>query len=176
MKKNIIIVLAIVMLLLVFGLYSHYIDSARVRNGIEPKFTIKIISDKGNKVTYWGLFYKVIRYPSVSPCEPYKNNKGVKYGSWFMKYNLNTKEEILEIVDTSKNIKDFSCDEALEEFYQDDNYVYYFSCIKSSYVIVKYKDGSQVTVRKSLKNGDITISDLDNYKIDYYKYVKSATQ
>ena len=48
--------------------------------------------------------YKVVRYPAVSPNEPYKNNRGVKYGSWFMKYELEedkayakhlTKEDII---------------------------------------------------------------------------------
>jgi len=84
MKKKIIIIMIISILSL--ALFTHYVDSARVRNGVEPKFTIKLVSDGGNKVTYWGLGYKVIRYPKVSPNEPYKNNRGVKYGSWFMKY------------------------------------------------------------------------------------------
>ena len=85
MKK---IVLIIIGFLLAISLITSYIDSARVRNAVEPKYTIKIIAEDGNKVTYWGLGYKVIRYPSVSPNEPYKNNKGVKYGNWFMKYEL----------------------------------------------------------------------------------------
>lgn len=84
MKKKIISV--VIILILFLALYTHYIDSARVRNSIEPKFTIKLVSEGGNKVTYWGLGYKVVRYPKVSPNEPYKNNRSVKYGSWFMKY------------------------------------------------------------------------------------------
>jgi len=86
-KKNIIIITILIVILLV-GFITSYIDSARVRNNVEPKFTIKIISKKGDKVTYFGLGYKVIRYVSVSPNEPYKNNRGVKYGNWFMKYEL----------------------------------------------------------------------------------------
>ena len=89
MKKKILIIASITIAILVFaGLLTSYIDSARVRNSVEPKYTIKIVSDNGNKVTYWGLGYKVIRYPSVSPNEPYKNNRGVKYGNWFMKYQI----------------------------------------------------------------------------------------
>lgn len=88
MKKKKFLIITIIVILVGIGLITHYIDSARVRNAVEPKYTIKIISDSGHKVTYWGLGYKVIRYPSVSPNEPYKNNKGVKYGSWFMKYEL----------------------------------------------------------------------------------------
>jgi len=86
-KKNIIIITILIVILLV-GFITSYIDSARVRNSVEPKFTIKIISKKGDKVTYFGLGYKVIRYVSVSPNEPYKNNRGVKYSNWFMKYEL----------------------------------------------------------------------------------------
>ena len=89
MKKKILYVSFIVLVVLIMlGFVTSYIDSARVRNALEPKYVIKIVSENGNKVTYWGIGYKVIRYPSVSPNEPYKNNRGVKYGNWFMKYEL----------------------------------------------------------------------------------------
>ena len=85
MKKRIIRVCCIIVVILVIiGLITSFKDNARVRAGIEPKYTIKIKSD--NKVTYYGLGYKVIRYVGVSPNEPYENNVGVKYGGWFMKY------------------------------------------------------------------------------------------
>ena len=88
MKKKAIFVSCIVLtFLLVTALFTSYTDSARVRNSVEPLHTVKIVSDNGHKVTYWGLGYKVIRYTSVSADEPYKDNLGVKYGSWFMKYD-----------------------------------------------------------------------------------------
>lgn len=93
MKKKFIIV-AFIIILVVTGLVTSYIDSARVRNGVEPKFTVKIISDGGNKITYWGLGYKVVRYPAVSPKENFKSSLGVKYGSWFMNYELSNYESI----------------------------------------------------------------------------------
>ena len=92
MKKKFIIIVFIIILLLA-GLVTSYIDSARVRNGVEPKFAIKIASYDGNKITYWGLGYKVIRYPAVSPKESFKSSLGVKYGSWFMKYELEEEKE-----------------------------------------------------------------------------------
>ena len=98
-KRKIIIILGIIFLILILSLITHYIDSARVRNSKEPKFVVKIISNDGNKITYWGLGYKVIRYPSVSPNEPYKNNRGVKYGSWFMTYSLERYEHIKKDID-----------------------------------------------------------------------------
>ena len=89
MKKKILYIMFVFgVLLFVLGFVANYMDSARVRNGIEPKYVIKKVSDNGDKVTYWGFGYKVIRYPSVSPNEPYKNNRGVKYGNWFMKYEI----------------------------------------------------------------------------------------
>ena len=174
MKKKFIIV-AFIIILVVAGLVTSYIDSARVRNGVEPKYTIKIIRDDGNKVTYWGLGYKVIRYPSVSPNEPYKNNRGVKMGSWFMKYkipNENTKLIIKEIKDLTKNMLSFSCAEALDKFYEDDHYEYFYDCLKSKYIVVIYEDNSEETVKEALKQGHIKISDLDKYNIDYIKYEK----
>jgi len=87
-NKKVIIILIFLMFLLGFSLYTHYIDSARVRNGVEPKFTIKIVSENGDKVTYWGLGYKAVRLTKVSPSEPYKNSLEVKYGSWFMNDNF----------------------------------------------------------------------------------------
>lgn len=107
MKKKAFIILGIIVAFLVsLALVTSYIDSARVRNSVEPKCTIKIVSEDGNKVTYWGVGYKVIRYPSVSHNEPYKNNRGVKYGGWFMNYELPvgiTKEEAVKIAQNDIN-------------------------------------------------------------------------
>ena len=89
MKRKVFVILSVfAVLLFITALVTSYADSARVRNAVDPKHTIKTVSNDGSKVTYWGLGYKVIRYPSVSPNEPYKNNRGVKYGSWFMEYDL----------------------------------------------------------------------------------------
>lgn len=87
MKKKICIgVGTLLMILIVAGIVTNYIDSGRVATGHEPKYCIKIVNNDGSKVTYWGLGYKVIRYVGVSPNEPYESNIGVKMGNWFMKY------------------------------------------------------------------------------------------
>ncbi|MBQ8219505.1 MAG: hypothetical protein IJZ79_07115 [Bacilli bacterium] len=104
MKRFLIITAIIITLLVTIGLITSYIDMARVRNSVEPKYTIKIITDGGNKVTYWGLGYKVIRYTKVSSSEPYKNNRGVKYGNWFMKYELKEENQILKLSCNLNNI------------------------------------------------------------------------
>lgn len=106
-KKNVLIICIIIAVILaVLSFIANYVDKGRVSTGHEPKFTIKIVSDGGNKVTYWGLGYKVVRYPSVSPNEPYKNNLGVKMGSWFMKYELSDYENVkIELLMDGKEIE-----------------------------------------------------------------------
>ena len=85
-KKGLIITICVLVVLIIASLTTKYIDTANVSTGHEPECCIKIVSDDGGKVTYWGLGYKVVRYVGVSPNEPYENNIGVKMGSWFMKY------------------------------------------------------------------------------------------
>ncbi len=60
----------------------------------------------------------------------------------------------------------------MQGFYSDAEYNYYYSCIKSEYVIVKYSDGTEKPVEDALKAGEITIEDLDKHGIEYYKEEK----
>ena len=87
-KKTLIITIIFLLITFVLYLVTSFKDNARVRTNMEPQYTIKIISGNGSKVTYWGLGYKVIRYVAVSPKEPFENNIGVKFGNWFMNYEL----------------------------------------------------------------------------------------
>ena len=107
-KKSLIIILiaVLVLILITLGIVTKYIDGGRVATNNEPKYCIKVVGCNGDKVTYWGLGYKVVRYPSVSPNEPYKNNLGVKYGSWFMRYELSNYENIdIELLMDGKTIQ-----------------------------------------------------------------------
>lgn len=78
----------------------------------------------------------------------------------------------ITIIDKTKDIKDFVCAEALEEFYRDEKYVYYYNCIKSNYIVVRYNDGTEETVKDALKNNRIEIGDLDKFNISYIKHEK----
>ncbi len=91
-------------------------------------------------------------------------------------YNCDNASSVAEIVDKSIYIDDFTCAEVLEPFYSDELYQYSYPCIKSSYVVVKYKNGDEETVEEALKKGTITISDLDNYNIHYLKEEKSDSE
>lgn len=108
-KKLVISVVIFVIFVLLAIIITNYIDSARVTTNHEPKFCIKVVSNDGSRVTYWGLGYKVVRYVGVSPKEPYENNIGVKMGSWFMKYELPKLDKLeietngITIIITGKN-------------------------------------------------------------------------
>ena len=93
------------------------------------------------------------------------------------KYSCPLKETTFEIIDESKNIKDFTCAEALEEIYRDDEYIYFLSCMKSEYIKVNYSPNHfSENITTALKEGRVKISDLDIFKIDYIKKEISKEQ
>ena len=85
MSKKIVL---IIIFLIIAGLVTGYIDNSRFRESIEPQFVIKQVDEYNKKITYWGLGYKIIRYPNESINEPFENNKGAKFGSWFTQYDI----------------------------------------------------------------------------------------
>lgn len=95
MKKIYISMIIVIILVIIVGIITNYIDSGRITTGHEPQYCIKIVSNGGSKITYWGLGYKVIRYVKISPNEPYESNIGVKMGSWFMKYDFPKERNII---------------------------------------------------------------------------------
>ena len=60
-----------------------------------------------------------------------------------------------------------ACASALEKFWEDETNEYYFSCIKSHYIIVMDSTGRTVDVVTALQEGLITIETLDSYGIVY---------
>ena len=74
--------------------------------------------------------------------------------------------------DETKEINGFACDDALEGFYEDDTYTYYWSCIKNKYMIVKYDDGSKELISEALEKKHIDIQMLDKFNISYIKEEK----
>ena len=65
------------------------------------------------------------------------------------------------------------CAAALEKFWEDETNEYYFSCIKSHYVMVMDSTGRTVDVVTALEEGLITIETLDSYGIKYDTKPKS---
>ncbi len=110
-----------------------------------PIFAIK----KNNGTVYKGLFY------DIYACEEYSLPQIKVKGTKYTCIDLNNKEnKIKKIIDATK--ENFNCDEALEKFFEDENYIYSWSCIKNEYMIVKYEDGREETVESALKNKNIT--------------------
>lgn len=87
-----------------------------------------------------------------------------------LKYACVAKEDFV-IVDTSKDIEDFACAEALEGIYKSGIYTYYLPCIKSKYIEVRYSNGMVEKIVDALKNGNVNIEDLDRFGIQYYKEI-----
>lgn len=125
-----------------------------------PLFAVLEDNNSINKV-YKGIFYDT--YKCASDDTPVIKSKNSKF--------VCSEEEIIkEIKDTTIDIDDFACAEALEEFYKDDEYIYYLGCIKSKYIIVTYENGATEDIKTAFKNGNVTINDLERYNIDFIKY------
>ena len=60
----------------------------------------------------------------------------------------------------------------MELFYEDETNEYYFSCIKSQYIMVMDSTGRTTDVVTALNEGLITIEDLDYYGIEYFAVPK----
>ena len=77
--------------------------------------------------------------------------------------------ELKEIESIVLDTKGYGVAEALETFYQDAEYWYYFSSMVSKYITVTYKDTSTENIKDALANRHIKISDLDRFGIEYFK-------
>ena len=102
------------------------------------------------------------------------NNKPVIFSTWG--YDYAPPEiigNVVEIEDKTMENKDFACSMALEKIFEDNKNEYFLNCIKSEYIVVKYENGYQEDVKSALKNGGVTIYDLDRFNISY---IKQATE
>lgn len=113
-------------------------------------------------------YVKVVFDGKVMESYPLQLGKIASISKIEVSENVNS---IVEVIDKSKE-PGFACAMALEKFYEDDQYEYYFECIKSSSIIVKYEDGSEKTIKEALENKDLLINDLADYDITYIKEEK----
>lgn len=82
-----------------------------------PLFAIRTDNDDSINIIYRGLFYDT--YNCEKHSTPQIKSKRSKFSCTIDRTYIG---EVKEIVDTTKDIKDFSCAEALEEFYENINY------------------------------------------------------
>ena len=163
MKKYLKILLLAVGIILICML----IDIVSIYTIFKPIFGIK-----QNCICKEHLVYKGIIYDTY--CIPEYTVPRIK-SKWYTcekSIEVIGNGKVIDIVDKTKKIRDFVCAEALEGFFEDENYQYFFSCIKGKYIVVKYENGYEETVENALKRGTITVQDLDLYGIGYIKYEK----
>ena len=65
------------------------------------------------------------------------------------------------------------CAEVIDVFYTDSNYEYYYNCLKSPYMYVK-KNGKEYKLVDALKNGIVTISELEANGCTFLKRSKNV--
>lgn len=148
--------------ILISILFLVAVDIACIFIVNRPLFAIKINNGDSANIVYKGIFYDT--YNCIEYSVPQIKNKFSKFECSIPIKDL----EIKEIVDTTTEIDGFVCSSSLEKFYEDDKKEYFYSCIKSDYIIVRYTNGKEETTKEALKNGNIKISDLDLYGINYY--------
>ena len=70
---------------------------------------------------------------------------------------IEEKKSKVEILDAT-----YSCNSngPVEQFYEDNGFIYYFPCVKSNSVYVKLENGNKVLVVEALNNEQVTIGEL----------------
>ena len=85
-----------------------------------------------------------------------KSNKEENNNKLIIEDNQNTNSNSnIKIEDRQKG----NCAQAIEYYYQDNVYKYYFTCIKSNSVFV-IKDGKEYTIKYALNNNIVTMQEL----------------
>ena len=171
MKKRNKIILSSILLIVLLGIIFATVDYFRAKSDKSPLFAIRAIQHKdGSSADYWGLGYKVIK------CSTLSRDKSVHFGF----YNINVdkvcnhegidNEEEFTVVDETE-----MCATALELIYEDNNYRYYFPCLKSHTVFIVFKDGQKISVSEAMlyssKNYEKLIT--EKYPDLFYKEAKS---
>lgn len=133
MKK--VYVFLIILILIIVSVFT--IDYLLAKSNKLPFLAIK--ETKGNIKTYKGLFYQ------VDVC-----NSNVVFNENI----ICPKDADFVIVDETE-----VCAEALELFYEDENYKYYYPCIKNATTFIK-KNNKKQTVRESLEDKTISVESL----------------
>lgn len=78
-----------------------------------------------------------------------------------------TKKNQIEIIDAT-----YSCNQIKEKFYEDDTYIYYYPCQKSSSVFVKFSNNNKLLVTDALKEEKVTINELIKAGLEVIKEKK----
>lgn len=83
------------------------------------------------------------------------------------KNNIIKQKSKIEIYDAT-----YACANTQEQFYEDEKYIYFFPCVKSSSVYVKLENGNKMLVTSALEAQKVTIDELINAGLKVYKKEK----
>lgn len=171
MKK----ILKIIILIIIIWLILFWTDYIFIKKFDKPIFMIRttIYEDGGTK-EYYGFGYKLIKYNLI---DGYKENH---IGTWFMKYNPTKYENpLIDVISDFKIIdKTEVCAQSLEKFYEDEEYEYYFSCIKSNNIFINIGKnflGEDIiySLKDALNEKIVTIEKLEKNGLSFSKVRKS---
>ena len=155
MKKEIKIL--IIVLCVVFGVFIlDYLRSVIFKK--EPLIVISTINREGVKISN-GILYRT-----------YNCNGTIYVESKTSKFDCPAVPKGISISQNNKDI----CVDGIDYFYEDENYRYYFTCMKSNYIFIK-KDDKEYTLKNALNNKIITINDIENL-IEFNKESKKNTE
>lgn len=129
-----------------FGINSNF--------GAKHEYTLELNSNVENVYFYTKDGYKLVL----------TNNKN----TW-EKIDDNEYKKTYKIVDKTIGLDNFLCPNGLEEIYLDDKYIYYLPCVKSEYIKVIFTDNKELSIIEALKYNKVSIEDLDEFNIEYYK-------
>lgn len=156
MKKKILIVIGITVGIIILDSLQAFVFNNN------PLLSIKKYQNGGD-LNYVSTGILIDTY-NCSNCKKDATIKGFSYSC------SKAKDHDYKIVDTSKDIDDFACIQVLEEIYKNDKYIYYLPCEKSKYIKVIYtKNNYQESLKSSLNEGCVHISELDKFGIEYIK-------
>ena len=90
-------------------------------------------------------------------------------------------DTIIENITGTKffTIFDYSevCDDALEFIYEDNNYRYYFNCIKSDKMFIEFSTTNiRMTIKEALENNHITINEILEIHWDLFIKIENNTK
>lgn len=157
MKNKKLKILIIIAIILFIGIIVFLIDYNQVKHGKLPLFaySFDIYKDGGSR-EYYGLGYKVLK------CNTLIGDKTIKIGLYNMDYSCKNNSLSIDTSDFKIIDETEICAEALEQFYEDEDNIYYYNCIRSATTFVKFVDGTKMTIKDAVNNKLITIEQLQN--------------
>lgn len=132
-KLSLIILATIILLSMIFGVVDYY----KIKNGKMPIFVVEQIDKSGPDISYYGIFYKIVRSPGVSYKQDIKHDNYVKFGSWFYTKEITMKQIERDYISKLEvNILE-DCDNKIELYYTIDKVNIYTYCADNIKVINK---------------------------------------